>query len=80
MIVLNNSYEGKDVEYSYCYDLNTNTKLEKKVNLDLTKEEIDSLAFPGEPDTESKYFEKLERIMNIRGLNLERRNVKDLKG
>lgn len=79
LIVLNNSYEGKDVEYSYCYDLNTNTKLEKKVNLDLTKEEIDSLAFPGEPDTESKYFEKLERIMNIRGLKLERRNVKDLK-
>jgi len=80
LIVLNNNYEGKDVEYTYCYDLNSNTKLNKKVSLDLTRKDIATLAFPGEPNSESKYFENLERVMNIRGLKLERRNIKDLKG
>lgn len=71
LVILNDDYEGKDINHTYCYDVNNNTVLDKKVNMKLTKEEIAKISFPVDKDTENEYFKRLQKTGKIKGLDIE---------
>lgn len=70
LIILNDNYTGKDIEYSYCYDLFKSTELKKTIDLNLTKLEIANMKFPQDENTESEFFAKTERVLNIKGFKV----------
>jgi len=79
LIILNNNYEGKDISYTYCYDINNNEEITKSINLKITKAEIAQMNFPQDKDSEKEYFQRLNRIAKIKGLKIEERKIDELK-
>lgn len=79
LVILNNDYTGKDIQYTYCYDVNNNKEINKKVNLNLTKAEIKNMNFPVDEDSEKEYFKRLDRIAKIKGWKMDIKNIKELK-
>lgn len=76
LIVLNRNYVGKKIEKVYSYDLINCNEIEKDLSINLSREEINSLKFPGDEQTEKGYFGRLKRVYDIKGIKMEVRKRK----
>jgi ribosomal small subunit protein bTHX len=79
LVILNDDYKGESINHTYCYDVNNNKEIHKKINLNLTNSEIAKMIFPQDKDSEKEYFKRLNRIAKIRGLEIEERRKDELK-
>ena len=70
-VILNNNYDGKNINFTYCYDLNNNIELKKNIRLNLSKIEIEKMNFPQDDDSENEYLKRLQRISQIKNIKLE---------
>ncbi|WP_430933296.1 30S ribosomal protein THX [Saccharicrinis sp. 156] len=68
LIILNDDYNGRNVEFSYCYDLTSDREIKKGISLILTKPEVDKMNFPQDHNTESEFQKKVDRLMKIKGM------------
>lgn len=64
IILLSDSYIGKKIKSTYCYDLKRKKELKKEINLKITSEEFEKLPTIS-PDHYPLITEKMDRIVQI---------------
>lgn len=67
LVRINDDYEGEDIEFKYCYDLNSNKEIDKRIKLNLSRTELLGLRFPGLKFSEFAYKKRLKRLLKIKG-------------
>lgn len=70
LVVLNYNYHGPTIKATYSYDLLNQSELAKSIEIDLSKEDVASLHFPGDEATEKAFFVRLKRAYAIRGVKM----------
>ena len=73
IILLSENYTGKNLNSTYCYDLKSNTELNKKLNLKIETEDFNKLPIIT-PDYYPIITEKMDRIIQI-GLKEQNKNA-----
>lgn len=71
IILLSTEYQGKEFASTYCYDVIENKKIEKKVSLNISKDEMDQIIMMTRNDFEI-IQKKVSRVMKI-GYDIQNR-------
>lgn len=69
LIILNSEYAGKDVSYSYCFDISNQKEISKKINLYINREELENMNHQDQ-FTEKNYIFRLQRLAQISDFEL----------
>jgi hypothetical protein len=75
IVVLNKEYDGPNFEETYIFDLDKQKKLERKIHLNIARNEILNLPCPGPKNVEDLYFIRLQRLAQIKGFKIARTNI-----
>lgn len=80
IVILNDLYCGGDFKETYCFDLEAQEVCTKEIRLGFTRTDLRLLPRdkPGPPDLERLYHQRLLRLSDISGFEIESANVRDL--
>jgi len=69
VVVLNENYTGNDLKESYIYDLEGKTVLSKPFCLDLSRDELLSLAKPGPENSQKLFMKRMKNTLKKKGID-----------
>jgi hypothetical protein len=69
LVILNDNYLGKDIQYTYCYDLINYKEIKKEINIKYSRQKL--FEFIGIDNNEEVFHKSFERIMRLTKINQE---------
>lgn len=70
LVVLNNNYMGFDFAISYGYDLLKEMEITPSFEFEISRDELESLPLPGPDDAQTRFFDRLKNVYEIKGIEL----------